>query len=817
MDIFILLVVLVLFFIILNRVAGNNQLIDSLRDDMADLKDQLAKYAREAAAKPADKEKPAPPAAPVETPPVEEKPVKRIIREWPRPTEPFEKEPVKYPVFEEVPVKNIVTSVDETPIRTPNKWTATSAPPPQPEESWFDKWLKDNPDMEKFIGENLINKIGIGILVLGIGFFVKYAIDQDWIKEIGRVAIGLFCGAVLIGLAHRLRKNYHSFSSVLAGGGLAVFYFTVALAFHQYHITVFNQTGAFVSMVVITAFAVVLSILYDRLELAIIATVGGFLTPFLVSNGQGDYVVLFTYLSILNAGLIALAYYKRWRALNFIAFVFTQIIYLGWIINGDATPFPYKDTFIFGCIFYAMFVVMNVIHHVSRGSKLKAFDFIILLSVNLCFYGAGVTLLTDWGMGDYRGLFTASLGLINLVLGWLFFKHSKADKNFIYLIIGITVTYISLAAPVQLKGHYITLFWAAETVVLLWLYQRSFIRLLKVASALITVLMLVSLLMDWSQVYIQIYDNLQPPELPIIANKGFVTGIICSLAMLTMYRLLKKEADTYYISGFTIKHIRQFYVITSLALVFVTGLLEVNFQYSNRLSNTGIQFIYLQLYITAFFVVLFLILDRFKIDIGSVARLTIPAILFALYVLNIQNIYVTEKNMLTVDANKPHFIAEWISIALLLVLAYNTISYVRKNILALEKTLDTFTWITTIALLIIFSIEIRHLYVWLDYSTVSSIEYAENLYSKAGLSIVWGLSSFIIIWLGLSRKYKPLRVIALVVFGITLVKLFAYDIQNIPPAGKIIAFILLGVVLLVVSFMYQRIKKIIIDDTHNTK
>jgi uncharacterized membrane protein len=129
---------------------------------------------------------------------------------------------------------------------------------PKPKEpSFFDK----NPDLEKFIGENLINKIGIAILVLGIGFFVKFAIDQNWINEIGRVLIGVVAGGILIGIAHKLRNTLTSFSSVLVGGGLSVLYFTIAIAFHEYQI--FNQTVAFTIMVVITLFAVLLSISYN--------------------------------------------------------------------------------------------------------------------------------------------------------------------------------------------------------------------------------------------------------------------------------------------------------------------------------------------------------------------------------------------------------------------------------------------------------------------------------------------------------------------------------------------------------------------------
>src|SRR6185436_1356564 len=136
--------------------------------------------------------------------------------------------------------------------------------------------------------------------------FVKYAIDKDWINEVGRIIIGLACGSLLIGLAHRMRKNYRSFSSVLVGGGLTVFYFTIAFAFHQYQLL--SQLSAFIIMVVITAFAVLLSVLYDRMELAILASIGGFITPFLLSTGNNNYVALFSYLGILNTGLIVLAY-----------------------------------------------------------------------------------------------------------------------------------------------------------------------------------------------------------------------------------------------------------------------------------------------------------------------------------------------------------------------------------------------------------------------------------------------------------------------------------------------------------------------------
>lgn len=219
-----------------------------------------------------------------------------IKKEEPKPEPKKEWRPAPPPVSKPTPEPEVFTPKINKELKE------VPAPRHEPmhvlHETWAQQWLRNNPDIEKFIGENLINKIGIAILVLGVAFFVKYAIDKNWINEVGRVAIGLFCGVSLIALAHYLRKNYRSFSSVLAGGGIAIFYFTIAFAFHQYHLL--SQTAAFVIMVVITSFTITLSVLYDRPELAVIASVGGFITPFLVSTGDGNYIVLFTYLIILN-------------------------------------------------------------------------------------------------------------------------------------------------------------------------------------------------------------------------------------------------------------------------------------------------------------------------------------------------------------------------------------------------------------------------------------------------------------------------------------------------------------------------------------
>jgi uncharacterized membrane protein len=677
----------------------------------------------------------------------------------------------------------------------------SEAPPPAGETP-----VHTETDWEKFIGENLANKIGITVLVLGISFFVKFAIDKNWINETGRVIIGLISGAALIGLAHFIRNAYRSFSSVLVGGGLTVFYFTIAFAFHQYHLI--SQEVAFFIMVVITAFAVGLSIFYNRLELAVLATIGGFVTPFLVSTGQNNYVALFTYLCILNSGLLVLSWFKRWKAINVIALSFTVIIYGSWLIrqlNITTEPFPHRWAFFFASLFYILSVAINIVNNLKLKIPFGAFDFILLLVINFLYYAAGIIILQYWGNGEYKGLFTASLGVLNLFLTLAFFRQKRVDRNFIHLLTGLAIAFISLAAPVQLKGNAITLFWAAETVVLFWLYQRSRMVLLKIASLFLLFPLLISLFMDWSQVYGE-----SEGVIPLFINKGFVTTITTSIALLIYHRLMRKETEKAYLPVITNGQIRGMLLVSAVLLAYAAGAWETYYQFLTRLPDTYIYAAYLQLYSFAFALLVLVLFKKSRSFILLKFGVTISG--FILYLFNLRINYMISLDMLTTGSYSGHFFAHWLSAALLTWLLYDLVIYFRRQKNIMRDYAVPFTWIASAALVFLLSVEMYHAILWLNYRDAEDWDYWENLYYKAGLSILWGLCSFAMMWLGMKYRFRTLRIISLTLFTITLVKLFIYDIQNIPPGGKIAAFILLGILLLIVSFMYQRLKKMILDD-----
>ncbi|MDP4254983.1 MAG: DUF2339 domain-containing protein [Bacteroidota bacterium] len=756
---------------------------DRLEEDIGQLNDRIAAQSMRSAGAPTQPSPPAlvqPPAPPPATrPPVE--------------TEPF---------IRRVPVPPPHPAPPAAPPPPPPPPPAAPAPPPAPELPRAHSAAR--PALEKFIGENLVSKIGIAILVLAIGFFVKYAIDNDWIGPVGRVGIGLLSGGILVGVAHRLRNSYSAFSSVLVGGGLAIFYFSIALAYHQYHL--FGQSTAFVIMVVITAFAVILSLLYGRQELAVIALVGGFAAPFLVSNGSGNYRALFSYLLILNTGLLVIAYYKTWRLMNLLAFVFTTILFASWLatLPDDTSAATYSGGFLFATAFYVLFFFINIAFTIRKGRRFIASDFGILLANTCCYFAAGLYLITEMEWSPYRGLFSASMGIFNLAGSYFLFRRKTVDTNILYLLVGITLSFVSLTAPIQLHGHAITLFWASEMVLLYWLSRKSGIRIIRAAAYLVGFAMLCSLVMDW----VNVYGTASDP-LPIVFNKGLMTTLFAASCCFALF-LLQGQGEGPDPSA---KHrmARYLSLVTGSVLFFFGGALEIEHQFSFYFPGTELYALYLVLYGFALLFLITLIADRRWFRTRSYTDWVLAGCL-VVYLVLVAEAYQVQAAILEAGKYHAHFIAHWAASLVIVCMFLRLVVRMRTGKTRPYPSPSVVSSWMGIFAVIFLSVEAHLLINSLFYCKTTGLDRIGHIYVRTGLPILWGLCSFAFMWIGMAYKFKPLRVLSLVIFSITLLKLFLFDIRDIPVAGKIAAFFCLGVLLLVVSFMYQRLKKIIIED-----
>lgn len=689
--------------------------------------------------------------------------------------------------------------------------------PATPRLSWFERFKQNNPDVERFIGENLVNKIGILILVLGISYFVKYAIDREWINEPMRVGIGILSGGILLGIAHRLRQKYQAFSSVFVAGGIAVFYFTIGIAFQDYQL--FSQTAAFIIMVLITVFSAFVSIAYNRQELGILTIIGGFSVPFIVSTDSGNYHVLFTYLAILNVGMLTVSYYKRWHWANFTAFLLTLSIYTGWyLFDYFANKEIYLHALGYAALFYIIFSIAFVLNNVKTKNKFANYEIGAIILNTFCFYGFGLQSIQSY-VSSYAGLFTLGLAMYNLVYAGFIFRNYKFDKSILYVLIGLALTFATITVPTQFEGNYITLFWACEAVLLFWLTKKSHLKGFTIAGIIVQGLAFISLLMDWLKYQMYQVDGI------FVFNNIFLTGLVAIGSFLLTHRLFKTYDFQFKLweGKFNPVFYRKFVFAFALILGYIVPILDIQFFVYNDLSynsGTNAAFIYLfhMLYSAAlvFFGLRSAQDSNYRLVYYLIA-LNVMGFIFIGYRFPIQEI----EEVFYSDGNPQIKYAFFLHYVSLLCLVYQIWVVIRASIQQQTPALlrlRIMPWLLTFAIVYICSVEanIHFLHFTTDFD---SFYRTKSFVIKVIFPILWGTLSFVFLIYGVRQNVKTVRIIALSLLGLTILKLFVYDITEVSETGKIIAFILLGILILVISFVYQKIKKLVVDNetTNNEK
>jgi len=639
---------------------------------------------------------------------------------------------------------------------------------------------KKQVNYEKFIGENLFGKIGILIFVIGVGFFVKYAIDKNWINETFRTVLGFLTGAALLFVAERLQKKYRTFSSLLAGGAFAVFYLTVAIAFHYYHI--FSQTVAFIILIAITVFMSVLSVIYDRRELAIIALVGGFLAPFIVSSGEGSYQVLFTYVSILNLGMFGLSIYKKWSELPIISFVFTCLIMASFLLlnYSSRSTIISGHLLMFATLFY--FIFLLPVFSILRGEKIQAMSrglVFVIITNNFVYLLSGILFLRNMGLSfKASGLLSLFIALVNLGLVLWLWKSRKDYKFLVHTTLGLVLTFVSITIPIQLDGNYITLLWASEMVLLLWLYVQSKIRVYEYAAKILVGLTFVSYLMD---VYSVMFEHHSLST--IFLNSSFATSLFVGLAT-GAFALLMEYYHQFFSTARRLKYSfwNPLMLIISVAILYYTFMMEFSLYFEGA-TRSGAMFLFTAVSISS---VCYAFRKRFPITKHLTSYILAIGANVLVYIINIwgdQRIWTS-----------PPVVLPWLTAAFVIAnlyyvarLYYTTIG-IKPRFTVYINVLATFIWVTMV-----------RSFLW----QVGVDEFS------AGLSLSLSIAGFVQMGLGMRLHQKVLRMVSLATFGIVLLKLVFDDLWAMPTIGKIIVFIILGLILLILSFLYQKLKDVL--------
>ena len=277
-------------------------------------------------------------------------------------------------------------------------------------------------DLEKFIGENLINKIGIVITVIGVAIGAKYAIDHQLISPLTRIITGYIIGLGLLFFAIRLKKNYENFSAVLLSGSMAIMYFITYAAYSFYDLI--PQVFTFILMVIFTVSTVTAAINYNRQVIAHIGLVGAYAVPFLLSEGSENVTILFSYTAIINIGILVISFKKYWKPLYYSSFVLTWLMYLMWFGSKYQTAEHFGLASAFLSIYFVTFYLMFLAYKLLQKEKFDIYDIVLLLANSFIFYGVGYNILTKHYTGEHlSGLFTLFNALVHFIVS--VFIHRK--------------------------------------------------------------------------------------------------------------------------------------------------------------------------------------------------------------------------------------------------------------------------------------------------------------------------------------------------------------------------------------------------------
>ena len=308
---------------------------------------------------------------------------------------------------------------------------------------------------------------------------MKYAFDREWIGPGQRVLAGLAAGFALLFFGERLRgKGMRAYAQVISGGGIAILYLSVFAAYDFYQLI--PHTVAFICMAAIAALATWLAVRQNARSLAIIGLVGAFLTPVLLSKGENAQVALYSYLIVLNLSVLAVAYFKGWRTLDYLAFVGTANLSVGWAFEYFEPPLVWS-TIGFLVALFLIFALVPFMHAIGRRADSRWFDVALIIA-----NGVLTTFLVVYALGKrheaYYGLAVALFAIPHGLIAWQLYGRETSGRRLVTAYAGMAIGYLTLFIPAQFDRQTVTILLAIEALVILGCGFRFSLQVARVGA-----------------------------------------------------------------------------------------------------------------------------------------------------------------------------------------------------------------------------------------------------------------------------------------------------------------------------------------------
>jgi len=614
---------------------------------------------------------------------------------------------------------------------------------------------KAQKSFEEDIGKKWLPRIGIISIVLGIAFFVIYAIQNRWIGPTGQVALGVIAGIAVIAAGEFFdRKGYHNYAMTLAGGGFAIIYFAMFAAYRFYGLL--PLTADVIALTAVIAGAVFFSIRYDSAIIAAEAFFLGYIVPLLTSSVNTFFLI---YAVALTAGLTFLTTYKNWKTLGAAGIVAMYVTHLLWIGNYSGSR---KDIMhlIFIAIYLAMFTVMAFRFKESAKERIDS----LVSSRNVI----GATLIVTYLM-----LFLLDFSKAAIIITPL-------------LLLLLTVLFMVLKFRWS--------FFAIGSILLTYLVHWSWLdRNLGPSTLLVNFLALMAYFLLFNAMLFLSYDKKSTAEnvIGMLANSAayYFINMAAILEIADGYKgIFTAGLSIFYLIGAYISYGKKIspYFNTSLVLCFGYLALAVPLQFNEAYVSISWAALTLILVILAFR----LKENIIRISSSVLGAITLARLIFydswALSSFNASSIFDSTRLF--------SFLA-----AIIIFYAISGLYYRNRDKFANFEN-STVAYVT--AAYSIAATALTTVIMWLEIWDLGASINEKKLWT----SLAFVIQAILILGFGFMRQIRLFRLLGLILFGLAIFKVFIYDLSNLETGFRIISFIVLGVLALAGAFLYNKYK-----------
>ena len=630
-------------------------------------------------------------------------------------------------------------------------------------------------DWDWLLGGNWLARIGIVALVTGVGFFLKLAFDNDWIGETGRVVLGIVVGLALLGGGEYWQRRYPIWAQPLTGGGIAILYLSIFAAFSLYDLI--PSVAAFGFFFLVTLTAAGLALKYEAMTIAILGIVGGFITPVLLRDNLPDQRLLIAYVLVLDLGVLGLATFRNWRWFTLLGLAGSLALYWFWYAELEPSLLLAQLGITF--IFLIFMGATTLFHILWRRAPGPADQSLMVLNA-AAYFGISYGLLFD-EFRPWMGGFTLLLSLLYVLLGYAVLVRGREHVYLSFFALGIAVVFLTVAVPVQLGGPWISVAWAVEGAVLIWLSFTLRMHQIRLFGTLVFAAFAAYLL------FIDTPDALGASFRPFlnVYMPAYAIGIaITYLVAYLLYR--EKEAlqkwEAYLFPAFLVAGnlfltiivpvqaegawIAVTWAVEALVLVWLSFRLGL---YELRLFSLGV---------FAIVAVRLLAFDTRDVDLETFRP-----------IINLR------------------FLAFAVGIASMCLTAYSLRRWKERLIDAREEYLIlVFLGVANFLTLWILSAEIISS---VDSETFDVERGVREDVKSLSLSILWAVYAGAAIVMGIVKRSRYVRLAGLALLAVPVIKLFAFDIFALEQGYRVGAFLGLGGILVLAGFLYQRYSRAI--------